>query len=471
LHQVCKLATDGNGKKSQVCFRRDANGKLDANGSLKEPHRELRVKYEKEVRLGLGCAATKSRDGDLIEGKRCKAYCYSGKVVLSIKDYKEKISNELLRVRGLKKNAYWVIDRRQKGEFYNDDLVSVLPGIAEKTEKRLNTQGIHTVSDLKSLTDASIEAIAKIPSSKLSKFNLRKFRLQSLKSINDNQPADLIVDHRRATNPYLSLHGEEQWEEEVRKSAQMAAYVSITDMIEFMVAESQRVMMGTYHEDDWFFYHDALSLMTAKETINWMREKDFLKRWLLPVNKLSADDKELKNFLNRPIGNSPEMMPWDCSLNKYIKDEVMRHVSYTCHLPEDDVRKFSLSTPSRGSWAFRRLLEHEDGSPTSSQIIRDITKVFESMEKIRLADGALIQGIGDRKGRRAAQQHASGMNKRGGKRVRQKEKDRVHWIHPHAREAYAMKLEESTATHAGTTKNNLFDSDAPVEEDKDEDSL
>jgi hypothetical protein len=51
--------------------------------------------------------------------------------------------------------------------------------------------------------------------------------------------------------------------------------------------------------------------MMANETINWMREKDYLKRWLLPVNKLSEREEDLKNFLNHPIGNSPEMMPWD----------------------------------------------------------------------------------------------------------------------------------------------------------------
>ena len=77
----------------------------------------------------------------------------------------------------------------------------------------------------------------------------------------------------------------------------MSAYVLIADMIEFMVAESQRVMRGTYHEDDCFFYHHVLSLMTATATIDWMCKKDYLKRWLLPVNQLSRDDKDLKNVL------------------------------------------------------------------------------------------------------------------------------------------------------------------------------
>ncbi len=44
-------------------------------------------------------------------------------------------------------------------------------------------------------------------------------------------------------------------------------------LIKFLVTESARVMKGTIHEEDFYFYHDALSLMTAKETRKWMCEK------------------------------------------------------------------------------------------------------------------------------------------------------------------------------------------------------
>jgi hypothetical protein len=48
-------------------------------------------------------------------------------------------------------------------------------------------------------------------------------------------------------------------------------------MVEHIVVESARIYKGTKHEYDWMFYHDALSLMTAKETVKWMKEKDYLK--------------------------------------------------------------------------------------------------------------------------------------------------------------------------------------------------
>jgi hypothetical protein len=317
-HQVCKLVTDGNGKKTQVCFRRDPAGKLDPSGTLKDPHKELRVKYEKEVRLGLGCAAMKCRSTDLIEGKRCKVFCYSGKVVLSIKDYMDKQKVELKRFKALKGNNFWVVDRRQKGDFYLDDKVSIIPGIGLKIQERLEGQGIFTVRVLSALSIDAIKSLTDKPEVKITRNVLQKFCDYSKQSQGINQPDDLVLDHRQAKNPYLSLYGEE-WEQTIKWSVTLAAYISIADMIEFMVGESQRVMKGTHHEDDWYFYHDTLSLMTATQTIEWMRKKDYLKRWLLPMNQLSKDDSNLANFLNRPIGNSPEMMPWDCSLNKDIK--------------------------------------------------------------------------------------------------------------------------------------------------------
>jgi hypothetical protein len=74
---------------------------------------------------------------DLVEGKRCKTFCYSGKVVLSIEDYKDKQNAELKRVKSLKGNNFWVVDRWEKGEFFLDDKVSIIPGIDAKIEERL----------------------------------------------------------------------------------------------------------------------------------------------------------------------------------------------------------------------------------------------------------------------------------------------------------------------------------------------
>jgi hypothetical protein len=103
-------------------------------------------------------------------------------------------------------------------------------------------------------------------------------------------------------------------------------------------------------------------------------------------------------------------------------------------------------------------LEHKAGSLSIDRILKDMVKVFESMEMIiwQAKGPLMIPGIGDRKCRRALQQHASGINRCDGKRDHQPEKGRVHWIHPHAWAAYDLKLETSTAVHAGKKKNQQY---------------
>ena len=51
-----------------------------------------------------------------------------------------------------------------------------------------------------------------------------------------------------------------------------------------MMKEAENLMKGSVHEDDFFIVHDALVLMTAKETIEWMKEKNYFHCWLLPMN-------------------------------------------------------------------------------------------------------------------------------------------------------------------------------------------
>ena len=68
-----------------------------------------------------------------------------------------------------------------------------------------------------------------------------------------------------------------------------------------MMKEAENLMKGSVHEDDLFIVHDALLLMTAKETIEWMKEKNYYHRWLLPMNGLQDGTP----YAGRPVGNSP----------------------------------------------------------------------------------------------------------------------------------------------------------------------
>ena len=145
-----------------------------------------------------------------------------------------------------------------KGRIFLDDDVAIIPGIGKKIALKLTSEGLGTVQTLAGLSDDAIRVLAAKLETKLSLNVLRKFRDFAKTSTNANKPADLIQDHRLADNPYLSLYGAEHWEGRIKKSVTMLAYISIADMIEFMVVESQRIMKGTYHKDDWFFYHDIV---------------------------------------------------------------------------------------------------------------------------------------------------------------------------------------------------------------------
>jgi hypothetical protein len=110
-----------------------------------------------------------------------------------------------------------------------------------------------------------------------------------------------IIDHRKEANPYESKFGSD-WGEPIDKSVTLSQYVCITDMVEHIFVESAKLFKGTKHEHDWSFYHDALSLMTANDTIQ-LKDKGYYKHWVLPVNGLQWGD--LIAYEGRPIGDTP----------------------------------------------------------------------------------------------------------------------------------------------------------------------
>jgi hypothetical protein len=239
---------------------------------------------------------------------------------------------------------------------------------------------------------------------------LTAWREEAKKAEDGAAPA--LVDYRRSANPYEARYGD-TWEEAIKQSPTLRGYVSVKELVEHIVEASAAVMRGTKHEEDWYFYHDALSQMTAKDTMDWMREKDYLKRWILPMHKLNDDYQYHKG---KPLGNSPELMPWDNSLNKDVQDAVLRHVLYTQHLPNNHTAKFALSTPQAIESAYARVLDvslASDGAPSAGRIKQDIDRVFSSLRKIYSHGGGMVPGLANRNGhRRVAENTWGGVRKR-----------------------------------------------------------
>ena len=155
--------------------------------------------------------------------------------------------------------------------------------------------------------------------------------------------------------------------------------------------------------DDWYFYHDALSQMTANDCRKWMIQQDYWKHWLLPIHGPPvAGNKKLNSGYNItddnrdifPPGNTPTYMPWDVALNKDLHDSVNNHCLLTSHIKdEDDPTKFSISTPVRGNRAYLRCLE---GAPTGPRINRDTRFFIDTALSIYKSKGALVEGLGSK---------------------------------------------------------------------------
>ena len=287
----------------------------------------------------------------------------------------------------------------------------------------------------------SLEALLTNSEKGLSKKKLEQLYEQAGNAKAGSPPTALVVDHTNAENPYLSLYGEKEWEEKVSKCAHMKKYKCITTLVTHIHDYSAQVMKGTKHEKDWLFYHDALSLMTAKATIAWMKEKEIYHRWLLlmGINKGTC-------FFGRTIGNSPEMMPLDSTLNADVDGSVRYHISLTTHLPEDDIRKFSMSTPKRGSRAYHRIWEEV---PCSRRIIEDTDWFLTAIQVISDHDGKAVAGLGSRKGHR--NEETRSLKKKGGIRIKKAKKEK-RFVHKDAFDCREMCIHSSILLHADTPK-------------------
>jgi hypothetical protein len=130
-------------------------------------------------------------------------------------------------------------------------------------------------------------------------------------------------------------------------------------MIEHMVEETQKVTKGTNHEGHGKFYHDVLTLMTCKKSIRNMKDRDYFKHWILPLEGLQHGTR-----YNESIpGDIPELMPLDETLNMDIHASARFHVAITAYLPDGDPIKYSFSTPKEISRAHLRLVHPVTGVP------------------------------------------------------------------------------------------------------------
>lgn len=178
------------------------------------------------------------------------------------------------------------------------------------------------------------------------------------------------------------------------KSKALSKYQCITEMITHIYDSIAALFKGTGYENDWYYYHDALTLKTAKSSVTWMKEQGYYKRLILPLSINMGTP-----YKGWPVGNSHEMMSLDTLLNKYHDDGVRLHMSVTSHLDENNPKKFTMSTPKRGSSAYLRVWEVV---PSLHHIVEDTNKLLlKAIRVITHHKGIAVADLGTHKGHRS----------------------------------------------------------------------
>ena len=149
----------------------------------------------------------------------------------------------------------------------------------------------------------------------------------------------------------------------------MSKFCCITYLIRFMMKEAEILMKGSVHKDNFFIVHYALVLMTAKEAIEWMKEKNYFHCWFLPMDGLQDGTP----YAGLPVGNSPEFMPLYNILNR----DILHCLRFHCVLSrfvldwegtaeEESNMQCSFSTPREIIRGMKRIWESKMRTPSSA---------------------------------------------------------------------------------------------------------
>jgi hypothetical protein len=176
---------------------------------------------------------------------------------------------------------------------YLDDDLSVVNKVGKVTINKFKKAGIINVNQLINIIDDQKQKNAFNSGLSITKINII-FNNAINKLVNSNAPPE--VNYRFFEDPYFAKYGEENRDTEIKKPVMLSGNVCITDLVNHIYLHSKEAFRGTVHKDNWLFWHDAVSLITAKETILWMQEKGIYKHWLLPEGNLYANYPEVKKI-------------------------------------------------------------------------------------------------------------------------------------------------------------------------------
>ena len=360
--------------------------------------------------------------------------------------YQKHIKDECNRVRSLtsETSTIWTYDPRPKNIVWEEDDIAKMPGAGGKKGKLLVSAGITKVNQLKSQTDEQLLTFANNTAGISFGFLTKLRDTHTLEGACPHQHKD----YRKDPNPYLAKYGEDEWRNEIEKTVFMKKYMSIRELIKKMYDNSKKIFEGTTHQEDWYFYHDAFSQMTANSTVEWMKAEGYYEKWLVPQN---GCNDWIAKFGSRPVGNSPEFMPLDNALNNDLQLSKSLHCAITAYIEDpNDERKFSMGTPNTIVKGIIRLWG--TNVPSSDRIEQDCDKALRSFGCVYEHGGRMVPNLANRSGHRNL---AAGRNTTGWGGVRVKNLLRAEegrWLHPDAVDAKRKR----TADIIRTLENDDF---------------
>ena len=174
----------------------------------------------------------------------------------------------------------------------------------------------------------------------------------------------------------------------------------ITEVMDHIIEEGNRIFKGSTHADDWCIYHDRLSSWWSVEAQLYLHEKGFGHRqW-----KAAGDTNNhiSKYYQGSLMGDSPELMPLDSSLFNELINGVHTHVLTTRLLPIGAAGKFEMSTPKKAWKTMVEVWDYENstGAVPSSSILRDIDRFATAVCKIIKKQGTIVTELDNRNGHR-----------------------------------------------------------------------
>ena len=175
----------------------------------------------------------------------------------------------------------WITRTAQTHMATQHDAVHKLPGIGKVTASCLQQHGMLTVKQIADLSDERVKVLEKEKGLK----QIAKYKMQAQTCNNQPNIDNTEINHRKAANPYQLQYGAD-WEEKMKASTSMKSYACITELVNHTMVKLAKVMKGTRHEADWLLYHDALTLLTAHKTVDYMKSTGCYDCWVLPRTNL-----------------------------------------------------------------------------------------------------------------------------------------------------------------------------------------